>query len=188
MGHSKSEDGLYHIKGHTYEILVGSRAQVMNGTAYKTPGGLVKVNLLRNKNGRIVSKKKHLYEKSKKRLLKHGYGTEKGKFGAVKIFTRSKSRRRHRGGASSGTPHFTPGTHATTSFTNSASNTHGDASPHSSHGTLLKGGKKRRTRGGMGASLSDAYSGSVHSSGSTTGVVPSTHPTVLTNSHPMNHA
>ena len=37
----------------------GSRRQVWNGTAEKTPGGLTKSDLLKNKNGRIVSAKKH---------------------------------------------------------------------------------------------------------------------------------
>jgi hypothetical protein len=37
---------------------VGSRAQVMHGTAEKTKGGLTKKNLKYNKYGRIVSAKK----------------------------------------------------------------------------------------------------------------------------------
>ena len=37
----------------------GSRRQVWNGTAEKTPGGLTKDDLLKNKHGRIVSSKKH---------------------------------------------------------------------------------------------------------------------------------
>jgi hypothetical protein len=37
---------------------VGTRAQVMHGTAEKTKGGLTKKNLKYNKYGRIVSKKK----------------------------------------------------------------------------------------------------------------------------------
>lgn len=94
MGHSKSEDGLYHIHGHTYEILVGSRAQVMHGTAYKTPGGLCKKDLLQNKNGRIVSRSKHNHEKKTKRLLRHGYGTKKGHFGYVKLSRSYKSHKR----------------------------------------------------------------------------------------------
>jgi hypothetical protein len=100
MGHTKSADGFYHIHGHKYELLVGSRAQVLHGTAYKTTGNLTKSNLIQNKNGRIVSKSKHNFEKKSKRLLKHGYGTQKGKFGAVRIGSRkSRSRgRRHRGG------------------------------------------------------------------------------------------
>ena len=37
----------------------GSRRQVFNGTADKTPGGLTKEDLIKNKHGRIVSAKKH---------------------------------------------------------------------------------------------------------------------------------
>ena len=37
---------------------VGSRAQVMRGTAEKTKGGLTKASLKYNKAGRIVSRKK----------------------------------------------------------------------------------------------------------------------------------
>ena len=40
----RSSDGLYHIKGKTYKAVRGSRAQVWNGTAYKTEGGLLKNN------------------------------------------------------------------------------------------------------------------------------------------------
>jgi len=92
--YTKNAHGHYLIHGHKYEILEGSRAQVMHGTAYKTSGGLKKHDLLQNKNGRIVSKKKHATAKKEKRLVKAGYGTKKGHFGAVKIGTRS---RRHRG-------------------------------------------------------------------------------------------
>jgi len=37
----------------------GSRRQVWNGSAEKTPGGLTKSDLIKNKYGRIVSSKKH---------------------------------------------------------------------------------------------------------------------------------
>ena len=37
---------------------VGSRAMVMHGTAEKTKGGLTKANLMYNKAGRIVSRRK----------------------------------------------------------------------------------------------------------------------------------
>ena len=83
--YTKSEDGVYHIKGKKYEMLIGSRAQVWHGTAYKTSGELKKDHLIQNKNGRIVSKKKHVTAKKEKRLVKAGYGTKKGKFGFVKI-------------------------------------------------------------------------------------------------------
>ncbi len=38
---------------------VGSRAKVFHGGAEKTVGGLTKDDLIKNKHGRIVSKKKH---------------------------------------------------------------------------------------------------------------------------------
>ena len=38
---------------------VGSKLKVWHGTAKHTPGGLTKNDLMRTKNGRIVSKKKH---------------------------------------------------------------------------------------------------------------------------------
>ena len=60
----------------------GSRAQVMNGTAVKTPGGLRKKDLKYNKNGRIVSKKRSARAKRENRLVKSGYVTKKGEFGS----------------------------------------------------------------------------------------------------------
>jgi len=81
---SKGEDGKYHINGKTYEMLIGSRAQVHHGTAYKTAGNLTKSHILMNKHGRIVSAKKHATAKREKRLEKAGYFTRKGEFGAVR--------------------------------------------------------------------------------------------------------
>jgi hypothetical protein len=83
--YTKNSHGHYLIHGNKFEKLEGSRAQVVHGTAYKTSGGLTKSNLLMNKNGRIVSRKKHVTAKKEKRLVKAGYGTKKGKFGFVKI-------------------------------------------------------------------------------------------------------
>ena len=81
---SKGDDGKYQVKGKSYEKLMGSRAQVFHGTAYKTAGELNKHHLLMNKHGRIVSAKKHATAKKEKRLVKAGYLTRKGKFGAIK--------------------------------------------------------------------------------------------------------
>ena len=86
----KSSDGKYHIAGKAFVVLVGSRAQVWHGTAYKTPGGLKKSDLLMNKLGRVVSAKKHASAKREKRLQKHGYTAKKGQFGAVKIGDKKK--------------------------------------------------------------------------------------------------
>jgi len=94
--YTKDSAGKYVIKGKKYEQLVGSRAQVMHGTAYKTPGGLKHEGLIKNKSGRFVSKKKHVTAKKENRLVKHGYGAKKGTFGYVKIGTH-KSRKSSKG-------------------------------------------------------------------------------------------
>jgi hypothetical protein len=73
---------------------IGTRAQVWHGTSKKTSGGLTKSDLMMNKAGRIVSKAKHFSAKREQRLLKHGYGTKKGKFGFVKIGSKSKKHRK----------------------------------------------------------------------------------------------
>lgn len=75
--------------GHVQRI--GSRAQVMHGTAHHTTGGLTKNDLKMNKWGRIVSKAKSAKAKKENRLSKMGYKTQKGKFGVVK--TGKKTRR-----------------------------------------------------------------------------------------------
>ena len=71
----------------------GSRAEVFHGTCKKTSGGLEKKDLMKNKHGEIVSRKKHLTAKKEKRLEKFGYFTQKGKFGFVK---KDKSARKSR--------------------------------------------------------------------------------------------
>ena len=52
-------DGVYNIKGKKFSKLIGSRAEVYHGTAFKTAGCLEKKDIMMNKNGRIVSVKKH---------------------------------------------------------------------------------------------------------------------------------
>jgi hypothetical protein len=96
---SKQSDGKYHVRGATFKVLHGSRAQVWHGTACRTSGGLTKAQLFMNKRGHIVSRKKHNTAKREKRLQRHGYFTKKGKFGAVKRdarVTRTRTRRRKR--------------------------------------------------------------------------------------------
>jgi hypothetical protein len=98
--YTKNAHGHYLIHGHKYEMLEGSRAQVMNGTEFKTSGGLKKCDIMMNKNGRIVSRKKHVTAKKERRLVKAGYGTKKGKFGFVKIGKQSGKSKKIRGGCS----------------------------------------------------------------------------------------
>ena len=75
---------------------VGTRAQVMHGTAHHTPGGLTKTDLKYNKWGRIVSKAKSAKAKRENRLVKLGFKTQKGKFGVVKT---KKTRKGKKGGS-----------------------------------------------------------------------------------------
>ena len=92
----KSDDGMYHIKGSKFPALVGSRAQVMHKTAYKTTGGLTIKDLKKNKHGKIVSRAKSAKgPEMLKRLTDKGYFTRKGKFGAVKkkVKTAKKSKK-----------------------------------------------------------------------------------------------
>jgi hypothetical protein len=60
---------------------VGSHAAVWHGSARHTSGGLTKKDLMKNKHGRIVSKKKHaLGKKALKHLVKAGFKAKKGTF------------------------------------------------------------------------------------------------------------
>ena len=90
---TKSSSGKYIVKNKQYESLVGSRAQIWHGTAFKTTGGLTKEDLMQNKSGRIVSKLKHKTAKKDNRLVKSGYGTKKGVFGFVKLNTNNKTKK-----------------------------------------------------------------------------------------------
>jgi len=87
-----------------FEKRLGSRAEVFHGKARQTTGGLRKKDLMKNKHGEIVSKKKHRTAKKEQRLKKHGYFTEKGKFGFVKRTPQSsKSKKSQRKTAKKGT-------------------------------------------------------------------------------------
>ena len=101
----RHNDGKYHLDGNAFKELFGSRQQVWNRTSYKTPGGLRRKELMMNKWGRIVSKKKHATakreHKQKKRLFAK-FTAKKGKFGAVRrdgkgVKKTKKNRRRRRG-------------------------------------------------------------------------------------------
>ena len=80
----KGANGMYNINGKRFQMLIGSRAQVWHGTAYKTAGGLTKKGLFRTKHGHYVSLKKHKTAKRERRLEKAGYYTRKGEFGAFR--------------------------------------------------------------------------------------------------------
>jgi hypothetical protein len=94
---TRTANGKCVVNGKTFDMLIGTRAQVWHGTAYKTTGGLTKSNIMKNKSGRIVSKSKYASAKKDNRLIKAGYGTKKGKFGFVKLNKTSKRGRKGKG-------------------------------------------------------------------------------------------
>ena len=63
-------DSDYNGDGGRRHRAVGSRVQVVNGTAHHTPGGLTKKDLKYNKYGRIVSVRKSALAKRKGTLRK----------------------------------------------------------------------------------------------------------------------
>ena len=67
-------------------LTIGSRAQVMHGTAKKTSGGLAKNQLKYNKQGKIVSKKASKSAKKSNNLVKAGWVTQKGVFGVTRRY------------------------------------------------------------------------------------------------------
>ena len=70
---------------------VGTKAQVWHGTAKHTSGGLTKKDLVQNKHGRIVSRKKMMAgKKALKFLTRKGYKAKKGTF---KLFKKSKGKK-----------------------------------------------------------------------------------------------
>lgn len=77
-----------------FKKTIGTRAEVYHGTARRTSGGLTKGELMMNKHGRIVSKKKHNTAKKEMRLVKYGFVTKKGKFGYVKTKSNKRSSKR----------------------------------------------------------------------------------------------
>jgi hypothetical protein len=64
----KNKDGKYYIDDKVYERLNGTRAEVYNELSFKTSGGLTKDDLILNKYGKIVSKKKCIQETATNRF------------------------------------------------------------------------------------------------------------------------
>jgi fructose-1,6-bisphosphatase len=95
----RTSDGKIMVNGKKYMMLVGSRRQVWNGTAYKTghgKAGLTRKHLMMNKNGNIVSKKRSVTAKRKKNLGKYIDLARKNKGKTFKKMTKSKTRKRRR--------------------------------------------------------------------------------------------
>jgi hypothetical protein len=60
---------------------------------------------MKNKSGRIVSRKKHFSAKRENRLVKAGYKTKKGHFGFVKTGSKKHGRKHGRKHMKGGMPH-----------------------------------------------------------------------------------
>ena len=132
---------------------IGSRRQVWNGTAKKTPGGLQRSDLIMNKHRRIVSKKKSISSKKHNRLLEYGYGTEKGQFGFVKIGSKKRGRKGKKGKKMRGGMHnvLNPA-EANASYTIDNVNTQMSSSPENPQVRALQAGGRRRSFGMAGGS------------------------------------
>jgi hypothetical protein len=77
-------------------IAEGSKAMVYHGTAHHTAGGLTRKDLIKNKRGKIVSRKQAAAgKKAYTRLVKAGYKPTKGKF---KLFTKKTRKAAKKGG------------------------------------------------------------------------------------------
>ena len=77
-------------------LTVGSKAQVFHGSAKHTKGGLTRKDLIKNKRGKIVSRKQAAAgKKAYSRLVKAGYKPKKGTF---KLFSKKRGAK-HAGGS-----------------------------------------------------------------------------------------
>lgn len=88
---------------------IGSKAEVWHSSADHTSSGLKKKDLMKNKHGRIISRKQHAAgKKAIKHLFSMGYKPKKGTFslfhkGTAKRTGKGKrTTRRRRGGANMG--------------------------------------------------------------------------------------
>jgi hypothetical protein len=79
-----------------FDMTVGSRRQVWNGTAEKTSGGLKRHHLKQKKDGRIVSKKlSNMGKQMLTRLTDAGYAPfRRGEVGQVRLLSGPARRRR----------------------------------------------------------------------------------------------
>lgn len=83
----------------------GTRAQVWHGNAKKTSGGLTKSHLMKNKHGRIVSRRKHASgKKTIKNLRKLGYVAKKGEFKLFRKGNKGNKSKKMKGGMVYGGP------------------------------------------------------------------------------------
>jgi len=163
------------------KITTGTRAQVWHGTARHTSGGLTKSDLMKNKAGRIVSRKKHHSAKKDNRLVKAGYKTKKGSFGFVKMGSRKRGRKSHKGGAPYG-DNVSPSNFSAGNNNDSSSSTSGNRISGAGITNFGSGSTNVHIRAGMTAGSRHKKRGGMipgaHGSGEATmngGMIPGAH-------------
>ena len=143
----------------TFKTIIGSRAEVWHGTAKHTSGGLTKAHLMKNKSGRIVSRKKHFSAKRENRLVKAVYKTKKGHFGFVKTGSKKHGRKHGRKHMKGGMPHdISNASSANHSGNNIAGAGITEFGPRSTSVQMragMAGGKKRKMVGGTTKPFAD---------------------------------
>jgi len=153
---------IFSLKFIMTEQTFGSKAQVWHGTAKKTSGGLTKGDLMKNKHGRIVSRRKHtMGKKSIKHLRKMGYIAKKGKF---TLFHKGHKSRKMRGGTGAPMGNGLQGTTTGNAMAGTAMPMPAQNANQVAAGLMSKKGgrRSRKMRGGMayGGPLSPlAYDG-----------------------------
>jgi len=76
------------MMGGGHKMSIGSKAQVFHGSAHHTRGGLTRKDLMKNKRGKIVSRRQaKAGKRAYTRLVKAGYKPKKGQF---KLFSRKR--------------------------------------------------------------------------------------------------
>ena len=70
-----------------FKQCVGSKIQVYHGTAEKTSGGVKRSGITKKPDGRLVFAAKSAAARKSNNLVKSGYGSIKGRFGAIDIKT-----------------------------------------------------------------------------------------------------
>ena len=146
----------------TFKTIIGSRAEVWHGTAKHTSGGLTKAHLMKNKSGRIVSRKKHFSAKRENRLVKAGYKTKKGHFGFVKTGSKKHGRKHMKGGMPHNLTNPDSANHSGNNIAGAGITNFGSSST-SVHTRASMAGGKRRKHHMVGGTTKPFANGSMYS-------------------------
>ena len=146
----------------TFKTIIGSRAEVWHGTAKHTSGGLTKAHLMKNKSGRIVSRKKRFSAKRENRHVKAGYKTKKGHFGFVKTGSKKHGRKHMKGGMPHNLTNPDSANHSGNNIAGAGITNFGSSST-SVHTRASMAGGKRRKHHMVGGTTKPFANGSMYS-------------------------